>query len=276
MKFLKTCIVEFIIICINCESTEDIETEQIIKEEPIKEIETEPMQTEIVKEPESTEPTIETPEEGATQEVTIPTEPQEEEGTTKTEIEPEPEPEVQKQVVPEVEPITPPKKETETSPEPVKPEPSPEEKTPEPEPVPSETEKEPEEKEVPKIETVTIRTKYISKPGQIISVIGNVKLFGSWEPLRAKKMTWNENNIWTLTLPWEEMKDCEFKFLMKERGYLRHWSIGKNKVFKKEKVLDQEAFNALRTNINDCKVQIDGTDLKYTCGFHDMDVLYKE
>jgi len=71
---------------------------------------------------------------------------------------------------------------------------------------------------------------YRCKYGQSVAIVGSEKALGSWDPKQALKMAWNEGDIWSTKIKFENCpKDLEYKYLVLEKdGQVNVWKPGKN------------------------------------------------
>ena len=90
-----------------------------------------------------------------------------------------------------------------------------------------------------RIGKIIFQIKYDTKFGEDISVIGSINELGNWDINRALKLGWNDGNIWKGTLVLSNnIKDFEYKFILKYGNYVKRWEDGYNRKINLLKIKD--------------------------------------
>ena len=88
-----------------------------------------------------------------------------------------------------------------------------------------------------KIKKITFQIDYDTKMGEEVGLIGSIKELGSWDKNKIIRMYWNDGNIWktTIDVSFIDISSFEFKFILIDKGDIKEWENGNNRIFKHNK-----------------------------------------
>ena len=90
-----------------------------------------------------------------------------------------------------------------------------------------------------KIEKIEFEMKYQTQMGQELGVLGSMPELGSWNQDKAKRMQWNEWNIWRIIIEYNEEKDFEYKYIFVVNNKVEKWEDGENRKFEYKNIKEK-------------------------------------
>jgi len=90
-----------------------------------------------------------------------------------------------------------------------------------------------------KIEKIEFEMKYQTQMGQELGVLGSIPELGSWNQNKAKRMQWNEWNIWRITMDYNEENDFEYKYIFVVNNNVEVWEDGENRKFEYKNIKEK-------------------------------------
>ena len=82
-----------------------------------------------------------------------------------------------------------------------------------------------------RINKIIFEMKYQTQMGQELGVLGSMPELGSWNQDKAKRMQWNEWNIWRIIIEYNEEKDFEYKYIFVVNNKVEKWEDGENRKY---------------------------------------------
>lgn len=91
-----------------------------------------------------------------------------------------------------------------------------------------------------KINKIAFSIKYNSIYGEEVVILGSTAKFGNWNLNKGFHLKWNEGNIWTGEMFFEngDIQNFEFKFVVVEKEKIKYWESGENNIFNHEELIN--------------------------------------
>jgi len=91
-----------------------------------------------------------------------------------------------------------------------------------------------------KINKIAFSIKYNSIYGEEVVILGSTAKFGNWNLNKGFHLEWNEGNIWTGEMFFEngDIQNFEFKFVVVEKEKIKYWESGENNIFNHEELIN--------------------------------------
>ena len=92
-----------------------------------------------------------------------------------------------------------------------------------------------------------MKIKYNSIYGEEVVILGSTAKFGNWNLNKGFHLKWNEGNIWTGEMLFEngDIQNFEFKFVVVEKEKIKYWESGENNIFNHEELINNIRKNGM-------------------------------